>query len=418
MKPHSPVPFLDLASPHRELHDEILAVVGQALGTAVFTNGPMLLQFESAFAEFCGTRHCVGVSSGTDALRFALLAAGIGRDNAVLTVPNSFVATAEAISQTGAVPEFVDVDPRTCNMDVAQLHDYIETRCQRDGQGNLISSRSGRRVAAIVPVHLYGQPADMDPILELARRQGLMVIEDACQAHGAEYLSRAAKRWLPAGCMGRAAAFSFYPGKNLGACGEAGAVTTNDDAIARQVRLLRDHGQARKYEHAIEGYNGRMDAIQAGILLIKLRRLQGWNQQRRAAAAQYRELLAGCPGVALLYEPEYARSNYHLFVIRVPDRDVFLDRLSQAGIGAAVHYPMPIHCQAAFRRLGYKIGDFPVTERLAAEVLSLPMYPQLEKIQQGRVVEEVHDLLAAQKRPAAAHPQLHQQLAPVEQQTS
>ena len=371
------------------------------MSTAVFTNGPMLLQFESAFAEFCGTRHCVGVSSGTDALRFALLAAGIGLGDAVLTVPNTFVATAEAISQTGALPEFVDVDPRTCNVDVAQLYDYLETRCQRDSQGKLISGRSGRRVAAIVPVHLYGQPADMDPILELARCHGLMVIEDACQAHGAEYLSRATRGWLPAGCVGRAAAFSFYPGKNLGACGEAGAVTTNDDAIARQVRMLRDHGQARKYEHAIEGFNGRMDTIQAGILLIKLHRLRQWNQQRRAAATHYRELLAGCANVALLYEPEYARSNYHLFVVRVPQRDRLLEYLGEGGIGAAIHYPAPIHLQAAFGRLGYKPGDFPVSERLAAEVLSLPMYPHLTPAQQELVVEAIQNFAGAQESTAA-----------------
>ncbi|HTM88935.1 MAG TPA: DegT/DnrJ/EryC1/StrS family aminotransferase [Terriglobales bacterium] len=402
MKLTSPIPFLDLVSPHRELHDEILAVVGQALSTAAFTNGPMLLQFESAFAEFCGTRHCVGVSSGTDALRFALLACGIGRADAVLTVPNSFVATAEAISQAGAVPEFVDVDPGTGNMDVEQLRDYLERRCHPDRQGSLISGRSGRRVAAILPVHLYGQPADMDAILELGRRHGLMVIEDACQAHGAEYLSRAAKAWLPAGCMGRAAAFSFYPGKNLGACGEAGAVTTNDDGVAGQVRMLRDHGQARKYEHAIEGYNGRMDTIQAGILLSKLRRLRQWNQQRRAVAARYHELFAGYSGVVLPHEPEYARSNQHLFVIRVQERNRVLEHLSGAGIGAAIHYPAPIHLQAAFRRLGYKAGDFPVSERLASEVLSLPMYPHLTAAQQTRVVETIQSLLGAQTNTAAA----------------
>jgi len=362
----------------------------------------MLLQFESAFAEFCGTRHCVGVSSGTDALRFALLACGIGRADAVLTVPNSFVATAEAISQAGAVPEFVDVDPGTGNMDVEQLRDYLERRCHPDRQGSLISGRSGRRVAAILPVHLYGQPADMDAILELGRRHGLMVIEDACQAHGAEYLSRAAKAWLPAGCMGRAAAFSFYPGKNLGACGEAGAVTTNDDGVAGQVRMLRDHGQARKYEHAIEGYNGRMDTIQAGILLSKLRRLRQWNQQRRAVAARYHELFAGYSGVVLPHEPEYARSNQHLFVIRVQERNRVLEHLSGAGIGAAIHYPAPIHLQAAFRRLGYKAGDFPVSERLASEVLSLPMYPHLTAAQQTRVVETIQSLLGAQTNTAAA----------------
>ena len=375
-------------------------MVRQALSTATFTNGPMVLQFEDAFAEFCGTRHCVAVSSGTDALRFALLAAGIGPSQAVITAPNSFVATAEAISQTGAIPEFVDVDPCTRNLDVGQLHSYLETRCQQDRQGNVISRHSGRRVAAIVPVHLYGQPADMDPILEIAERHRLAVIEDACQAHGAEYFSRTAKRWLPAGCMGRAAAFSFYPGKNLGACGEAGAVTTHDEEIAGVVRMLRDHGQARKYEHAIEGYNGRMDAIQAGILLTKLRRLREWNRQRRQIAVRYRELFAGCAGVELPEEPDYARSNYHLFVIRVRQRDALRDYLGEADVGAAVHYPVPIHRQPAYRHLGYKSGDFPVAERLAAEVLSLPMYPQLQPAQQERVAEAVRSFLGAHKRRA------------------
>lgn len=375
-------------------------MVGQALRTAVFTNGPMLLQFETSFAEFCGTRHCLAVSSGTDALRFALLASGIGPGDCVLTAPNSFIATAEAISQTGALPEFVDVDPRTCNLDVAQLRSCLD-RCLRDSQGNLLSRHSGRRVAAIVPVHLYGLPADMDPILELAEHYGLLVIEDACQAHGAEYFSRAAKALLPAGCMGRAAAFSFYPGKNLGACGEAGAVTTNDDEIAHKVRLLRDHGQTRKYQHAIEGYNGRMDAIQAGILFAKLRRLQEWNRQRRAVAARYRNLLAGCQQVTLPQEPEYARSNCHLFVIRLRQRDALLDYLNQSGIGASVHYPVPIHCQPAFRHLGYKPGDFPMAESLSREVLSIPMYPHLAPAQQDRVVEAIRDFLAALEKPEA-----------------
>ena len=395
----SPIPFLDLVNPHRELQDEILAVVRQALSTAVFTNGPMLLQFEEAFAEFCGARHCVGVGSGTDALRFALVAAGIGTGQAVITAPNSFVATAEAIVQAGALPEFVDVESQTCNLSVSKLREFV-SHCPRDEQGHLISRRSGRRVTAILPVHLYGQPADMGAVLELAERHDLTVIEDACQAHGAEYFSRAVELWRPAGSMGRAAAFSFYPGKNLGACGEAGAVTTDDDELARKVRMLRDHGQARKYEHAIEGYNGRMDAIQAGILTAKLRRLREWNQQRREAATRYRELFAGCEGVRLQEEPEYARSNYHLFVIRIQERDALLEHLGQAGIGAAIHYPKPIHCQAAFRYLGYGPGDFPMAEQLAAEVLSLPMYPHLRAQQQEQIVETIRRFLEAGRHAA------------------
>jgi len=360
----------------------------------------MVLQFETAFAEFCGTRHCVAVSSGTAALHYALLAAGIGAADAVITAPNSFVATAEAISQAGALPEFVDVDPRTYNLDASKLRAHLETHCQHDRQGTLISRRSGRRIRAILPVHLYGQPADVDPILELAAAHDLTVIEDACQAHGAEYLSRSSHIWRPAGSLGLAAAFSFYPGKNLGACGEAGAVTTNDDEIARKIRLLRDHGQARKYEHVIEGYNGRMDTIQAGILLAKLPHLRQWNEQRRSVAARYRQQLAGCDEVALPYEPEYARSNYHLFVIRLKDRDLLLDHLKECEIGAAVHYPIPIHCQPAFRYLGYHAGDFPVAERLAQEVISLPMYPHLQEDQQDEVEEEIRQFVGAGSRPA------------------
>ena len=252
----------------------------------------MVEDFERAFAEFCSTRYCVGVSSGTDALRFALMAAGIGNGDSVVTVPNTFIATTEAISQAGALPEFIDIDEHTYNMDVDKLRDYLENMCSADSTtGRLVSRRTGKRVAAIIPVHLYGQMADMDPILALAEKYNLVVIEDACQAHGAQYFSKRQNRWCTAGSMGRAAAFSFYPGKNLGACGEAGAVTTNDEELARKIRMLRDHGQAKKYYHEIEGYNGRLDAIQAGILRIKLEHLAGWNEKRRNCAR-------ALPGVA------------------------------------------------------------------------------------------------------------------------
>src|SRR5580704_3253038 len=260
------IPFLDLITPHMELEKELTAVFHKVLATAGFIGGPMVEEFESAFAKFCDTDYSVALSSGTDALRFALMACGIQPGDVVVTVPHTFIATTEAISQAGALPEFVDIDERTYNMDPEKLREYLEQRCTAGKSGRLISRRSGRPVAAIVPVHLYGQTADMDPILELADRYGLTVIEDACQAHGAEYFSHKQNRWMKAGSIGRAAAFSFYPGKNLGACGEAGATTTNDKELARKSAILRDHGSSRKYYHEVEGYNGRLDSIQAGML--------------------------------------------------------------------------------------------------------------------------------------------------------
>ncbi len=264
------IPFLDLVTPHVELEQELTEVFRKALRTAGFIGGPMVEDFEKAFAAFCETKFSVAVSSGTDALRFALMASGVKPGDVVITVPHTFIATTEAISQAGALPEFVDIDERTYNMDPGKLGEYLEKQCTVDDAGKLISRRSGRPVTAVVPVHLYGQMADMDAILELADRYRLVVIEDACQAHGAEYFSQKHNRWMKAGSMGRAAAFSFYPGKNLGACGEAGAATTNDPAIAKHMKMLRDHGQATKYYHDIEGYNGRLDAIQAGLLHVKL----------------------------------------------------------------------------------------------------------------------------------------------------
>ena len=279
------IPFLDLVTPHRELKEELVAVFECALDTAGFIGGPMVEDFEKSFARFCDAQHCFGVSSGTDALRFALIAGGVKQGDVVVTVPNTFIATAEAITQAGARPDFVDVDERTYNMDPEKLREYLQVQCSVDGStGRLVNKRLGMPVVAVVPVHLYGQPTDMDPILDLAERHNLIVIEDACQAHGAEYFSKQQNRWIKAGSMGRAAAFSFYPGKNLGACGEAGAVTTNDGDIARKIRMLRDHGQAKKYYHDMEGYNGRLDSIQAGILRVKLGHLTAWNEKRREKA--------------------------------------------------------------------------------------------------------------------------------------
>jgi dTDP-4-amino-4,6-dideoxygalactose transaminase len=385
------IPFLDLVTPHRELREELLQVVNTAFDTAGFIGGPMVQGFEADFAKFCEAAHCVGAGSGTDALRFALIAAGVGPGDIAITVPNTFIATTEAISQAGARPVFVDIDEGTYNMDPRKLREYLEFQCDFDAATRTLFDKKTRdRVAAIVPVHLYGQTADMDPILELAERYNLIVIEDACQAHGAEYFSNTESRWKKAGSMGRAAAFSFYPGKNLGACGEAGAVTTNDAELAQKMRILRDHGQAQKYYHDIEGYNGRLDAIQAGILAVKLKYLPEWTEMRRAAAAKYRELFERSGSDVLLpSEPTWTKPVYHLFIIRTQDRDGLMKHLASVGIGTGIHYPIPLHLQKAYQALGHRLGDFPVTEKVAAEIVSLPMFPGLLANQQKRVAIEV-----------------------------
>jgi dTDP-4-amino-4,6-dideoxygalactose transaminase len=396
MQAHS-IPFLDLVTPHRELKDELVAVFEQALGTAGFIGGPMVAGFEQDFGRFCGTRYCVGVGSGTDAVRFALTAAGVKQGDVVVTVPNTFIATAEAITQAGATPDFVDVDERTYNMDPEQLRKYLQVQCSVDETtGRVYNRKLGRPVTAIVPVHLYGQTADMDAILDLAQRFGLLVVEDACQAHGAEYFSKKENAWKKAGSMGNAAAFSFYPGKNLGACGEGGAVTTNDNELAQKVRMLRDHGQIEKYYHRVEGYNGRLDSIQAGILGIKLKYVPRWNEMRRAAASRYGELFGDTDGkIKLPFEPACCKAVYHLYVARVQNRDELIRQLGSAGIGAGIHYPIPLHLQEAYRTLGYQEGDFPITEKVAKEIVSLPMYPQLREDQQSRVVDEVMCFVSA-----------------------
>jgi dTDP-4-amino-4,6-dideoxygalactose transaminase/acetyltransferase-like isoleucine patch superfamily enzyme len=386
-----PVPFLDLVTPHLELENELVGVFRRGLHTASFVGGSMVEEFEKAFATFCDAGYCVAVSSGTDALRFALIAAGVQRGDVVLTVPNTFIATTEAISQAGAIAEFIDVDESTSNMSVERLQQFLEKKCTRDASGKLISLRTGRPVTAVVPVHLYGQMADMDSIIKLANRNGLIVVEDACQAHGAEYYSQELNRWMRAGSMGRAAAFSFYPGKNLGACGEGGAVTTNDGEVARTIRMLRDHGQVRKYYHDMEGYNGRMDAIQAGLLRAKLPHLAEWNTQRRDRAAEYNRLLADNDALILPHEPSWSRSVYHLYVIRTGDREGLMNHLKMAGIGTGIHYPIPLHLQKAYASLNYGHGAFPVAERVASEIISLPMFPQLNAEQQSRVIGQVLD---------------------------
>lgn len=385
------VPFLDLVTPHRELREELTHVFNQVMDTAGFIGGPMVQQFEEEFAAFCGAKYCVGLNSGTDALRFALMAVGLHRGDVVVTVPNTFIATTEAISQAGGVPEFVDVDERTYNMDPAKLREYLEEGCEQRG-GIIFSKRSSRRVAAVVPVHLYGQMCDMDPICELAERYGLMIVEDACQAHGAEFFSRKQNKWLRAGSIGLAAGFSFYPGKNLGACGDSGAATTNDEVIAHRMRLLRDHGSAQKYYHEIEGYNGRLDALQAGMMSVKLKHLPKWTEQRRENAARYGQLFVGNASVQTPFQPEWSKAVYHLFIVRVADRDRVMKELGEQGIGTGIHYPVPLHMQKAYAHLGYKVGDFPVTEKVAPEIVSLPMFPQMTTQQVEYVVRAVKEV--------------------------
>ena len=396
------IPLLDLVTPHLELEEDLLAVFRTLLKTAGFIGGPMVEGFEREFAQFCGAEHCVGVGNGTDALRLALVAAGVQPGDTVVTVPNTFIATTEAISQAGARPDFVDVEERTYNMDAQKLHEYLEMQCRLDWTGKLLNRKTRSPVTAIVPVHLYGQMADMDPILELAERYNLFVVEDACQAHGAEYFSSKEKRWRKAGSMGRAAAFSFYPGKNLGACGEAGAVTTDDEKIALCVRMLRDHGQAQKYYHDLEGYNSRLDAIQAGVLRAKLPYLAEWNRKRREVAVGYHQLLQPLAEIIMPpYEPSSSNAVYHLYVIRSKDRERLQRHLAEASIGTGVHYPVALHLQKAYLGMGYQEGDFPIAEKAAAEVLSLPMYPQLRPEQQQRVAKEVLDFFGCHTSVAA-----------------
>ena len=385
------IPFLDLVTVHRGLQEEFVEILKTALNSAGFIGGPMVQGFEQDFAQFCESRCCVGVGSGTDALRFAFIAAGIRSGDIVITVPNTFIATTEAISQAGARPDFVDIDEQTYTMDPAKLRQYLETKCTWDSKAKRAFHKgTGNPVTAVVPVHLYGQMADMDPIIELAAQYNFKVIEDACQAQGAEYFSQKENRWRKASSMGHAAAFSFYPGKNLGACGEAGAIITDDEQLAQTCRLLRDHGQSKKYFHDIEGYNGRLDAIQAGFLRVKLRHLKKWNDQRCEIAERYNKLFAGAEGVVTLpHQPEWSRSVYHLYVVRVADRVQLQKRLDETGISTGIHYPIALHLTKAYEGLGFRVGDFPVAEKAAAQVLSLPMFPGLTPHQQQTVVTQV-----------------------------
>jgi dTDP-4-amino-4,6-dideoxygalactose transaminase len=399
------VPFLDLKAQYRQIENEVVPLVTESMANGAFIGGDHVTGFEKEFAEFCQSEFCVGVGSGTDALRFALMACGIESGDEVITVPNTFIATTEAISQVGATPVFVDVLPDTFTMDPEKLEEFLEQKCFLDQSTNQrinqltkqrinestnqpISQSINRPVRAIIPVHLYGQPADMDKILQIAKRYNLIVIEDACQAHGAKYKVQAA------GSIGKAGCFSFYPGKNLGAFGEAGAVVTQDEKIADKMRMVRDHGQQKKYHHQIEGYNGRLDAIQAGVLRIKLKRLKDWNIARREKAAYYSELLKEISGIQIPFEANFATSVYHLYVILVDNRDRLQKFLSKKGVGTGLHYPLPLHLQKAYSHFGYKKGDFPVAEQAAERLLSLPMFPELTNQQIDYVVKSIKEFVS------------------------
>lgn len=391
MRNEPKISFLDLVTMHRELEPELTPVFQSVLRSAGFVGGPMVENFEREFAQFCNSAFCVGLSSGTDAVRFALVASGVRPGDVVLTVPHTFIATTEAITQAGAIPDFVDVDERTYCMSASSLETYLTTKCHKDlSSGKFYHDKLKAPVTAIVPVHIYGQVADMDALMNVAERFGLIVVEDACQAHGAEYFSKKQNRWVKAGSIGKAAAFSFYPGKNLGACGEGGAATTNDAEIAQKMRMLRDHGQAKKYYHDIEGYNGRLDSLQAGILSVKLKHLSKWNELRRECAARYQEMLAPLAGtITLPYEPPYSKAVYHLYVVQTQNRDELQKQLNEAGIGTGIHYPIPLHLQKAYQEMNYEPGDFPNSERIASQGLSLPMFPGLRADQQNRVGETI-----------------------------
>jgi dTDP-4-amino-4,6-dideoxygalactose transaminase len=362
-----PVPLMDLQAQYRSIKPQIDHAVMEVLESGQFILGPAVERFENAFADFCGTRYAVGLNSGTSALHLALLAAGVGPGDEVITVSMTFVATVAAILYTGARPVFVDVDPVTHLMDP-----------------ELVEAKITGRTKAILPVHLHGLMADMDAINRIAETHGLTVIEDAAQAHGAEYRGRRA------GSLGRLGCFSFYPGKNLGAAGEGGAVVTSDPELAKAIRMLRDWGQAERYRHVLRGFNFRMEAIQAAVLSVKLPYLETWSEARRNHAAVYRERLRAT-GIQLPTEPRERRHVYHVYAVRLAERDAIRDRLAQEGIATGIHYPVPVHLQPAYSNLGYRPGDLPAAERFARETLSLPMFPELTSAQIDGVCRAVSE---------------------------
>jgi dTDP-4-amino-4,6-dideoxygalactose transaminase len=345
------VPFVDLKALHRPIEGELSEAIARVLRNVSFVQGPEVKAFEEDFARYLGVRHCVAVNSGTAALHLTLLALGIGPGDEVITVSHTFIATSEAISAVGARPVFVDIDPVNYTMDPTLVEAAITSRTK-----------------AILPVHLHGNLADMDSLMAIAKRHNLILVEDACQAHGAQYKGRMAGTFGVAGC------YSFYPGKNLGCCGEGGAMVTNDEALAKKIRMWREHGSLKKYEHSFPGFNFRMEGIQGAVLATKLKYLDGWNDQRRAIAKRYQERLAG-QSVVLPSESPTTRHIYHLYVVQAEDRDSLREHLTKLGIETGLHYPIPLHMQEAYASLGYHKGDFPVTEQLTERIVSLPMYP-------------------------------------------
>jgi dTDP-4-amino-4,6-dideoxygalactose transaminase len=362
------IPIVDLKAQYASIKDEISVAIQGVLDSCQFTLGSEVSALEKEFAAYCGTKDAIGVNSGTSALHLALLAAGIGPGDEVITVPFTFVATAAAIHYTGATPVYVDIDPNTFNMDPEKVEAAITARTR-----------------AVIPVHLYGQPADMDPIVEIARRRGLIVIEDAAQAHGAEYKGRRI------GSLAEMACFSFYPGKNLGAYGEAGMVTTDNPAHAKKIRMLRDWGSEQKYHHTLKGYNFRMEGIQGAVLRVKMRHIEAWTEARRAAARRYDEAFAGS-GIETPRPFTKGRHVYHVYAIRSPARAKWQHELTARGVQTGIHYPFPVHLQPAYADARWRRGDFPHSEKAAEEVLSLPMYPELQRAQQDEVVAAVLDV--------------------------
>ena len=361
------IPLADLKAQYNSMKPEIDNAIQGVLNSTSFIMGEELERFEEKFALFCNTKYAIGVANGSDALILSLRACGIGKGDEVITVPHTFIATAEAISNVGGKIIFVDIDSKTYTIDVSKIEEKISNKTK-----------------AIIPVHLYGQPADMDPIIKLAKKFNLKIIEDAAQAHGAEYKDK------KVGSMGDVACFSFYPGKNLGAYGDAGMITTNSEEIAKKVKLLRNHGRiTKKYEHEIEGYSSRLDNLQAAILRVKLKYLNKWNDLRRRNAKKYNELLSNIGGINTPYEADYAKHVYHLYVVRTEERDKLREELKSNGVTTGIHYPIPLHLQPAYNYLGYKRGDFPITEECSKEILSLPMFAELG----DRHIEEIVKLI-------------------------
>ena len=371
------IPFVDLKAQYRSIKDDINKALSDVIENTAFILGENVKNFEKDFAHYCNVKYAVGVGNGTDALYLALRAHGIGPGDEVVTVPNTFIATTEAISLTGAKIGFVDIDPGTYNIDPVKLEEYIEKQVSASG--------SETKPRAIIPIHLYGQPADMDPINQIAEKYNLVVIEDAAQAHGAEYNQRRV------GSLGNAACFSFFPGKNLGAYGDGGIVVTNDKSIHEKILRLRNHGRTKKYLHEFEGVNSRLDNLQAAILEVKLKKLDEWNENRRKNAKKYDDLLSKVKGVTIPKIKDGNSSVYHLYVIQVDERDKLKDFLSEKGIASGIHYPVPLHLQPAYSYLGLKEGAFPDTERISKRILSLPMFPELSDDQIERVAKAIEE---------------------------